>query len=236
MPRSDAVVLALSGGMDSTSLLGYLLESGFKTVYCCRFWYGSKHNEYENRAGERVLEYYRERHPGVIPVAPMDLTEVMRSFDSALLRSSLEEIPEGHYAATNMKRTVVPCRNLIFASILAGFAESVDVRYIALGVHSGDHYIYPDCRPDFIESLAETIRQATENKVDLTVPFLYDDKESILRYGLFAKVPVPYHLTRTCYKQQEVSCGVCGSCTERLEAFERVGIRDPIEYEVRNGC
>jgi 7-cyano-7-deazaguanine synthase len=127
---------------------------------------------------------------------------------------------------------VVPARNLIFASILAGYAESIDAGIISLGVHGGDHHVYPDCRPAFISSLNSTVMWATDCKVRVDAPFLYNSKAEILRIGLdLKKVTVPYHLTRTCYKDQVMSCGKCGSCVERLEAFAEVGMIDPIKYE-----
>jgi 7-cyano-7-deazaguanine synthase len=130
-----------------------------------------------------------------------------------------------------MKATVVPGRNLIMASVMSGYAESIDAEAIALGVHSGDHHIYPDCRPEFINQLRNVVAISTERLVDVIAPLLNEDKTSILKIGYSLKELVPYNLTRTCYKDQEHSCGKCGSCRERLEAFENLGIKDPIVYE-----
>jgi 7-cyano-7-deazaguanine synthase len=159
-----------------------------------------------------------------------NLTDAFGDFNSNLLKSG-GDIPEGHYEEESMKLTVVPGRNLIFSAIMAGLAESIGAEDIALGVHSGDHAIYPDCRPDFIISLAETVKASSDGKVKVRTPLLFEDKTSILRIGHSLNPPVPYKLTRTCYKDQELSCGKCGSCQERLEAFGKLGIKDPIDYE-----
>ena len=130
-----------------------------------------------------------------------------------------------------MSQTVVPGRNLVFISIAMGIAWSRGAKYIYIGAHSGDHVIYPDCRPDFIVAMQEAVSYGSDRKVSLQCPFLYGDKFTILDEGF--DLDVPYHLTRTCYKDQAVSCGRCGACQERLIAFKKHGITDPIEYESR---
>jgi 7-cyano-7-deazaguanine synthase len=130
-----------------------------------------------------------------------------------------------------MWQTIVPNRNLIFLSILAGVAISEECEEIWLGVHSGDHFIYPDCRPEFIHSAEETIRLATGTNLTLWTPFLHTDKLGILKKGFALTAPPPYQYTRTCYSQDEVADGVCGSCQERREAFQLLGIEDPIPYQ-----
>ena len=223
------VVIGLSGGMDSATLLGILLGQGLE-VHCCSFYYGSKHNKYENRASEDLIDFYSFKNFPVVS-HPIDVSSIFKEFSSNLLLSG-EEIPEGNYTDESMKLTVVPGRNLIFASIMAGLAESIGAKKIALGVHSGDHAIYPDCRPAFIEMLNRTILLSSEEKVSLITPFLRDTKAGILYKGLYGVSPkVPYELTRTCYKDQEYACGKCGSCRERLEAFAIHGMKDPIKYE-----
>lgn len=225
------VVIGLSGGMDSATLLGYLLDQGY-SVHCCVFSYGSKHNKYENDSARQIVYHYeilfgKDR----VSYHYFNLELIMNDFQSALMLSG-EDIPEGHYNDENMKKTVVPGRNLIFSSIMAGLAESIGAEAIALGVHSGDHHIYPDCRPDFIRCLQYTIKFSTEGQVGVLTPFQKMDKAAILDIGYKGvSNQVPYSLTRTCYKNQELSCGKCGSCRERLEAFEAIGIPDPIRYE-----
>ncbi len=226
MTNGKKLVMGLSGGMDSSTLLALQLHLGYE-VYACVFTYGSKHNKYENKAASDIVAFYQNKGYEVEEIK-IDLTPVMSNFKSSLLLSG-GKIPEGHYEAESMKSTVVPGRNLIFASIMAGLAESVGALEIALGVHSGDHHIYPDCRPDFIQQLNKTIHFSSDGIVHIVTPFSNLGKHGILLIG--RELNVPYELTRTCYKDQLISCGKCGSCVERLEAFEEHGITDLIEYE-----
>jgi 7-cyano-7-deazaguanine synthase len=222
------LVMGLSGGMDSVTLLGIFLEQGYE-VHCCNFFYGAKHNQYEKVAFAQVIEYYQSKNLPVIPHS-IDLSAAFSDFKSNLLLSG-EAIPEGHYEEESMRLTVVPGRNLIFTSIMAGLAESIEADYVALGVHSGDHHIYPDCRDEFIKALNYAVYLGSDQKVKIIAPLINDTKTSILEKGFALLTPIPYHLTRTCYKNQGVSCGKCGSCRERLEAFENIGKTDPIKYE-----
>lgn len=215
-------ILALSGGMDSATVLGWLLKMGYE-VECYSFTYGSKHNQWEFISAQEIAAFY-----GLELHGPIDLSNIMSSFKSNLLKGQ-GEIPEGHYEDATMSQTVVPGRNIIFLSILAGLAWSKGASKIALGIHQGDHAIYPDCRVEFYEAMKKAISTGTDNNVDdIIAPFLYTDKTGILDWGL--KNRVPYHLTRTCYKDQPISCGKCGSCTERLVAFASAGVPDPIVY------
>ena len=224
----NKVVMGLSGGMDSTTLLGMLLNEGVE-VNACHFQYGSKHNRYEILALNKIMNFYKGYGvPLVLHV--LHLEKTFAGFKSNLLQGG-GEIPEGHYAEESMKQTVVPGRNMIFASIMAGLAESIGATTIALGVHSGDHHIYPDCRAEFISSLKETIVLSTDHKVDVVAPLIAEDKTSILQIGYDLRIEVPYRYTRTCYKDQPHSCGKCGSCRERLEAFTNIQKEDPITYE-----
>lgn len=222
-------VIGLSGGMDSATLLGILLDDEYE-VHCCSFYYGSKHNVYERVAVANVINYYKVQDYPVVSHM-FNLETVFKDFTSNLLKSG-GEIPEGHYNDENMRLTVVPGRNMIFASIMAGLAESIGAEVIALGVHAGDHAIYPDCRHEFIKALDTAIYLSSDRKVQIITPLIKDDKTSILKKGYWhLPIRVPYHFTRTCYKDQELSCGKCGSCQERLEAFRNIAIEDPIKYE-----
>lgn len=222
------VVMGLSGGMDSSTLLGYLLDLECE-VHCCVFNYGSKHNKYENEAALRIAEYYEDRHYPVY-VHRFDIANLLVESKSALMQTG-EEIPEGHYNDENMRKTVVPGRNLIFISIMASLAECLKADFIHLGVHAGDHHIYPDCREDFIKAASQTVFLSTDGMVVVHAPFQRLDKRGILLTGFRFTPAVPYHLTRTCYKDQSLSCGKCGSCQERLEAFTLLNKVDPIPYE-----
>lgn len=218
---SKKVVMALSGGMDSGTMLAYLIDKGYE-VHCLNFTYGSKHNQYEIQCAEKLANYYK------VPYRLIDLTEAFNGFKSNLLLTG-DEIPEGHYASPIMSKTVVPGRNTIFASILMGYAESIDAKYIALGVHQGNHFIYSDCRAEYIKALDTLVYLASERKVEVVTPFGNTDKIGICKIGL--ELGVPYTLTRTCYKDQENACGKCPSCVERLEAFEKNHEVDPAIYD-----
>ena len=221
-------VLSRRGGMDSGTLLGRAVkEFGKDAVKPVMFLYGSKHNRYEVVAVARLLSHYGIDRPQRVC---FDLSQVFGDFKSDLLMSG-GSIPEGHYTDKSMSRTVVPGRNLIFASILAGYAESLGVPEVWLGVHAGDHAIYPDCRPSFVNCLNYVVNLSSEAKVAVKAPYLYLDKTAILKEGI--ALGVPYQLTRTCYSTDEVACGRCGSCQERLEAFRENGVEDPLEYQTR---
>ena len=153
----------------------------------------------------------------------------MLDLDSNSALVSDTEVPEGHYEDESMKDTVVYGRNLIFAAVGASYAENIGADSIWLGVHSGDHAIYPDCRPEFVEALKQVISASTDNKLTVETPYLHGNKESILRDG--ATLDVDYSLTTTCYNGREKACGKCDSCVLRLNGFKEAGFRDPIEYE-----
>jgi len=228
---SNKVVIGLSGGMDSAALLGHYVQQGYR-VHCCSFIYGSKHNDYELQSAENIVSYYNDQPDLDEQVVHhvIDIRTIFQHADSSLMKSG-EDIPEGHFNSESMQSTIVPGRNLIFASIMASIAESVGASKIGLGVHSGDHHIYPDCRPEFINSLSNTIHESTDWQVLVEAPFQNMNKADILKYGYSMNTKVPFSKTRTCYKTQPISCGKCGSCRERLEAFESIGMIDPIEYE-----
>lgn len=219
------VIVSHSGGMDSTALLGMVLETRAPDeVLSVGFKYPSKHNPYELEMAEASSEHYGVKRRVI------DASSLMADFKSDLLTSG-GKIPEGHYTDASMSATVVPCRNLIFASILAGLADSLKAEVMALGIHAGDHAIYPDCRAGFKAKLTQTIWEATDNRVTLITPFLRINKAGILQRSDAFKTKVPWHLTRTCYKAQPTACGKCGSCVERLEAFKEVGQVDPLTYD-----
>lgn len=220
------VLVSLSGGMDSATLIPYLQlpSMGYEIDGAVGFTYGSKHNKYELEAARKLADHYKIRFDLI------DLTGIASHLESNLLKKG-GEIPEGHYEAESMSKTVVPGRNMIFLSILSGIAWSRGVENIAIGIHSGDHAIYPDCRPEFTSYMRQAIREGTDKKIHLITPFLQKNKKLILEIGI--PIGTPYNLTRTCYKDQPVACGKCGSCQERLAAFAAVKINDPIEYESR---
>ena len=200
-------------------------------------------NTVEHQRLSQNLDYLKSKGFD-IDLVEMDLSAIMSKFYSSLTRKDIDT-PEGHYANENMKLTVVPNRNAIFASIIYGLAlsqakETGDNVDICLGIHSGDHTIYPDCRPEFIDAIykAFAIGNWDSEKVNVYVPYLNNDKFGILQDTIFNcdRLGLDFDTvlsnTLTCYKPDENgnSCGKCGSCTERLEAFEKLGRKDPLTY------
>jgi 7-cyano-7-deazaguanine synthase len=222
-------VVSLSGGLDSAVALANALKSHSpEDVLAVGFGYGSKHGQYEQQASAKVAAYYGVR------VKFVNLWGAFYDARSALMQAGGGDIPEGHYEAESMRQTVVPGRNTVFAAVLLGIAQSElegPRRSVVLGIHAGDHHIYPDCRPAWFVAMAEVYYAASEGQVILNAPLLYDTKVEIVRRGL--SLNVPFHLTRTCYKDQEIACGRCGSCQERLAAFKLCGADDPITYVSR---
>jgi 7-cyano-7-deazaguanine synthase len=138
-------------------------------------------------------------------------------------------VPEGHYEEDSMKATVVPNRNMILLSLATGYAVTVGAGAVWYGAHGGDHAIYPDCRPEFVEKMDAVCRVANYEPVGIEAPFMAMDKGQILAEGL--RLGLDYSQTWTCYNGRAQACGRCGSCVERLEAFAVNGVTDPLEYE-----
>lgn len=162
-----------------------------------------------------------------LPHTVMPLSLMNDFLKSDLLRSG-GPIPEGHYAAANMKQTVVPARNAIMLSIAAGFAESHGAEAVAYGAHHGDHAIYRDCRETFLKPMAEALREGTESAIELLRPFVTMNKTAIVQCG--TTLGVDYAHTWSCYKGEALHCGLCGTCIERQEAFILAGVPDPTLY------
>jgi 7-cyano-7-deazaguanine synthase len=214
------VVVLCSGGMDSVTAL-YRAAREHTVAAALSFDYGSKHNHREIPFAAEHASRLGVRHE-VIPLRFMDTL-----FASDLLRSG-GEIPEGHYEAENMKRTVVPFRNAIMLSIATGFAESIGADGLLIAAHGGDHAIYPDCREEFMRAMGDTMRLGTYAGIQLLRPFIALNKGEIAREG--ARLGVDFARTWSCYKGGELHCGKCGTCVERREAFSQAGLEDPTVY------
>src|SRR6185312_16180897 len=161
------------------------------------------------------------------PQQTIPLDFIGKLFASDLLKSG-GDIPEGHYADENMKRTVVPFRNGIMLAAACGFAESVGAEGLAIAAHGGDHAIYPDCREDFMRAMSDAMRLGTYAGIRLLRPFIAMNKGEIAAMG--AKLGVDFARTWSCYKGGAMHCGTCGTCVERREAFEKAAIADPTNY------
>lgn len=216
---SKTLVL-LSGGMDSTAAL-YWARREHEVVGAVSFDYGSKHNHKEISFAQWHCQQLGLQHDIVALPFVNDL------FTSDLLKSG-GDIPEGHYADENMKRTVVPFRNGIMLAIACGIAESRGAEALVIAAHSGDHAIYPDCREPFMQAIAEAMRQGTYARIELLRPFIAIDKTGIARLG--RDLGIDFAQTWSCYKGGDLHCGTCGTCVERREAFMLAGLPDPTVY------
>ena len=233
--------MSLSGGMDSTALLMRMLADGYD-VTCITYDYGQKHSVEIERAKANIA-YLLEQGINVGHIV-IDLNSAMGSLNSALTTDGID-VPEGHYESEQMKQTVVPNRNAIFTSIMYGHAlsisesEKTDV-VIALGVHSGDHEIYPDCRPEFYESLegAFSIGNGGRERVSLHLPYISGDKSTILVdandsiSSLGLDFDTVFRNTNTSYNPDDSgrSSGKSGGDVERILAFHSIGRKDPVQY------
>ena len=215
--EKDTVII-LSGGMDSVTLL---YDQQERIALAVSFDYGSKHNAREIPFARLHCERLGIQHITI----PLDF--MTKYFQSSLLKGG-EEIPEGHYADENMRSTVVPFRNGIMLSIAVGIAESNGLKYVMMANHSGDHTIYPDCTPQFVDAFDEAAHAGTFVGIKLLSPFVNWTKGDIARRG--KELGIDYAETWSCYKGGEKHCGKCGTCVERKEALAEAGIEDPTEY------
>ena len=216
-----AVVL-FSGGLDSTVLVYDLLNEG-ADLKLLSIDYGQRH-EKELKSSSEIAEFLGLEHE--ILRLPM-LNNLLGG--SALTDPSIL-LPEGHYAEDSMKATVVPNRNMILLSLAAGHAISLQFDTVAYAAHAGDHTIYPDCRPEFATAMDEALKLCDWNTVSLYRPFVQLSKHDLVRKG--KELGVPFEKTWSCYAGNDKHCGKCGTCVERKEAFELVGLLDPTEYKV----
>jgi 7-cyano-7-deazaguanine synthase len=215
------VVVLCSGGMDSVTAL-YWARAHHTVAAVLSFDYGAKHNHKE-------IPFAVEHAAKIgVPHQVIPLDFIGKLFASDLLKSG-GDVPEGHYADENMKRTVVPFRNGIMLAAAAGFAESAGSGGLVIAAHTGDHTIYPDCREDFMKAMGDAMKAGTYAGVELLRPFIALDKTGIAVEG--AKLGVDFARTWSCYKGGEVHCGKCGTCVERREAFQQAGLVDPTKYE-----
>lgn len=186
------------------------------------FDYGARHNARELPFAAAHAARLGLRHE----IVRLDF--IGRLFASDLLQGG-GEIPEGHYEAESMRRTVVPFRNAILISVACGLAESLGAEALVIAAHGGDHAIYPDCREEFMHAMGEAMRLGTYSGIRLLRPFISMDKSKIAIEG--ARLGVDFAQTWSCYKGGEIHCGRCGTCVERREAFVMAGLADPTVYE-----
>jgi|TARA_R100000049_G_C1899157_1_gene49745 7-cyano-7-deazaguanine synthase len=212
------IVVILSGGMDSTTVLYHAIEQGYE-VEALSFNYGQKHS--------KELEFAKW-HCEQLNIPHKIIKLDFSCLNSALLDEDVD-VPEGHYEDENMKATVVPFRNGIMLSYAVGYAENINASGVMLGSHKGDHAVYPDCREIFTKHMNDAAITGTYNKIEIISPFNDLMKWDLVKRG--TELNIPYHKTWSCYKGKDNHCGKCGTCVERLEAFEKANRHDVVEYD-----
>ena len=215
------IISIVSGGMDSVSML-YMQAKYKHNIHVLSFDYGQRH--------KKELEYARLAAYDVGGIWDcVDLSGLTHLIGGSSLTDNIP-VPDGHYAQENMKITVVPNRNAIMLSIAYGVAVAEQADAVAIAIHAGDHFIYPDCRPGFASAFEKMQNEAIDGfgKVELLTPFIKYSKSNIVKEGHTAGVP--FKKTWSCYKGGDVHCGTCGTCVERKEAFELAVIKDPTIY------
>ncbi len=225
-----ALVL-VSGGLDSTTCLALAVkEYGHENVVGLSIFYGQRHDK-EIKAADAVCEYYKVEH------ITLDLSTMFQFSDCALLQHSEVEIPEESYDKQLEKTdgkpvsTYVPFRNGLFLSSAAAIALSKGCSKIYYGAHADDAAgnAYPDCSSDFNNAMNTAIYEGSGKQLSIEAPFINKNKSGVVKLGM--ELGVPYELTWSCYEGHDKACGKCGTCIDRIAAFELNGIKDPIEYE-----
>ena len=214
-------LLICSGGFDSVTL-AYRLAAEQSLGTLLTFDYGQRHRK-EIDAARLAAERLG------VPHLIMDIGPIGRQLSGSALTDNIA-VPHGHYSEENMKVTVVPNRNAIMLTIAFGVAAARGLDTVALAVHGGDHFIYPDCRPDFIRLFGQMQAAALEGVADigLFAPYVDTDKAAIARDA--ARYSVPVADTWSCYEGGDIHCGRCGTCVERIEAMALAGLTDPTPY------
>ncbi len=214
-------IVVCSGGLDSVTL-AYKVAAEHELVGLISFDYGQRHKKEVGFAAKAAATLG-------VPHDIIDISNIGKSLSGSALTDDVD-VPDGHYAEESMKVTVVPNRNAIMLTIAYGIGAARGAQAIATAVHGGDHFIYPDCRPEFIKSFEDMQNHALEGvaEIKLYTPFLKQTKADIAAEG--ARHNVPFTDTWSCYKGGDIHCGRCGTCVERIEAFDVAGVSDPTEY------
>ena len=215
-------VLILSGGIDSSTLLFYLLNEGYR-VHALTFNYGQRHVK-EIEYAVKIAEYAKKF--GEVEHKVIDITSIHELISTGALTGS-SEVPKGFYTDESQKITIVPNRNMILLSIAVGYAVKIRAKEVFYAAHRSDYAIYPDCRKEFVKALDTAVYLANIwTPVEIKAPFIDMTKSEIVALGL--KLGVPYHLTWSCYEGKERPCLSCGTCLERTEAFLMNNTKDPL--------
>ena len=218
---STNTLVICSGGLDSITL-AYKLHSENKLNRLVSFDYGQRH--------KKELDFAQTCANDLnVPWHCIDLSAVGAQLQGSALTDDID-VPDGHYAEDNMKVTIVPNRNAIMLTIAYGVAISHQCNSVATAVHGGDHFIYPDCRQGFLDAFSNMQQHAIEGvaNIDLCTPYSTLTKVDIARDS--HKYQVPIGKTWSCYKGEDLHCGRCGTCIERIEAFQLAKVKDTTVY------
>ena len=217
-------VAVVSGGLDSTTMAYLLRDQGY-AISAISFDYGQRHRK------ELIFAKQVAADLGapwtLIDLHAAGLTGIL---SGSALTDETVTVPDGHYADESMRITVVPNRNAIMLSIACALAVTREAGAVAFGAHTGDHFIYPDCRPEFVRAFETMVNVAVEGlaSIEMLAPFLSMTKTDIVKLG--DTLHVPFDRTWSCYKGGAVHCGTCGTCVERREAFALAHVVDPTVY------
>ena len=221
-PDQMKAVVLFSGGLDSTVLMHYCVDRRMKVIPVC-IDYGQRH------AGE--LKYAtmtcEDLRVPYMPLKLAPLAEMLAGCKSALIDPGVD-VPDGHYEDESMKVTVVPNRNMMLLAWATTFACVKRADVVAYAAHAGDHAIYPDCRPGFVDAMRLAMSRCSEKGIGLYTPFLHKTKADIVEIG--CQLGVDFAKTWSCYKGRDRHCGKCGTCFERREAFMLAKRKDPTVY------
>ena len=230
----DRYAVLSSGGLDSTTALAMMVNQARYTsdVLSISIYYGQRHSK-ELECAREIAKYFAVKH------IEFDLSTIFEGSNCALLGHSNEAIPEESYNDQLEKlngepvTTYVPFRNGLMLAVATSIAYSQGFNKIVYGAHHDDAAgnAYPDCSPEFYESMNKAIYEGTSHKVELYAPFIKLTKADIVREGL--EIGVPYEKTWSCYEGGELPCGICGTCRDRIAAFRANGVEDPLQYATK---
>lgn len=214
-----------SGGLDSVTL-AYKVAKERELSALLSFHYGQRH--------KKELDFAKQAADDLgVPHHVVDISGYGQMLTGSALTDNVD-VPDGHYAEETMRITVVPNRNPIMLTMAYGLASALKLDAVAAAFHGGDHFIYPDCRPEFVKAFALMQDYALDgfSRIELYTPYVMAGKEEIAADG--ARLKVPFEKTWSCYKGGDIHCGRCGTCVERREAFDLSGVSDPTIYADNN--
>jgi len=218
-------LLICSGGLDSVTLAHRLHANNQLAALLC-FDYGQRHVK-EMAAARQCSERLQ------VPFIQLDISSIGRLLSGSALTDASVAVPHGQYNEDNMQATVVPNRNAIMLTIAFGVAAARKLDTVAIAVHGGDHHVYADCRPEFIDAMADMQRLALADQtaIQLFAPYVESDKTAIARDA--GRYGVPVEQTWSCYEGGELHCGRCATCLERIAALAQAAVADPTIYAAR---